>query len=83
MNTQETKVLPKIAIVKSELKDAVWNKHLPIPLVAGEKVIVSDDQSKVEKGYVRVKHGTHGAKGVSIFSKHHFLTLTGKEFYKC
>lgn len=73
----------KIVIVKDETANADWNRHLLTPLTKNEKVIISANQNKVEKGYVRVKHGSSGSKVESIFSKTHFKTLSGKEFSRC
>lgn len=72
--------LPKIIVVKKELTHMGWNQHLPVPLVADEKVIVVSDQTGVQKGYVKVKHGK---SAVSTFSRHHFLTLGGREVSQC
>ena len=86
MNTTKSKStlpqmpLPKIIVVKQELANKEWNKHLLIPLVPSEKIIVHSDQSGIPDGYVRVKQGKNS---ISIFSRNHFITLGGKEVSKC
>lgn len=69
----------KILVVKKGLSTKPWNNHLSHPLSDGEKVVVSPNQTRVEKGYVRVRHGRGGVKVESVFSIFHFTTITGKE----
>jgi hypothetical protein len=67
----------KILAVNSDMDSVAWNKHLPVPLRAKEKVIVDSDQSGVQEGYVRVKHGPADNKVKSVFSVHNFTDVSG------
>lgn len=71
-------VLPKLMKVKPEVANAGWNKHLPAPLIANEKVMVIDvnDWGRTFKGFVKVKHNK--GQSISIFSLHNFLDLQGR-----
>lgn len=68
--------MSKILLVRKQVAEADWNKHLPNPLKKGEKVIVDTDQEGVTKGYVRVRHAKNSA--TSVFNKIHFTDLKGK-----
>jgi hypothetical protein len=64
--------MSKILVVKKEVAEKEWMKHMPNPLVAGQKVVRHSDQDEVDEGYVRVKHG-QGC--VSVFNENHFTPL--------
>jgi len=75
---------PKVIAVKNRLLIATvevaqvsWNKHLPTPLTANEKVIVDKEQTNVGKGFIKVLHGPKGSKVVSVFSQDHFTDIKG------
>lgn len=76
---QRVPIKDKILVVRIATANAMWNKHLPNPLGMEEKVIVSSDQTDVDRGYVRVRHGKGTEKVESIFCVRHFKTLSGKE----
>ena len=66
----------RVLLPNKQITQAEWNKHLPDPLLKGQKVIVVKDQHEesLEKGYVRVKRKT----GVSTFNICHFTTIKGE-----
>jgi hypothetical protein len=66
-----------ILIVSKESAEKAHIKSLPVPLKAGEKVIVCKDQHSLNGKYVKVKHGN--PKVTSVFSIEHFTTLSGKK----
>ena len=73
--------LPKILVVKKEVAEASWNKHLPIPLMIEEKVILVSLEKPKKIGvmnYVKVRHGKGSNKTVSVFCLHNFLDLRGR-----
>lgn len=64
--------MSKILVVRREIAESVWMKHMPDPLITGQKVIRHSDQEGVTDGYVRIKHG-QGC--VSVYNLKHFKTL--------
>lgn len=70
--------IPKIITPNKHVIKANWNKYLPQPLKAGEKVKVDKNQEGVSRDYVRVKHGESGSKMSSIFHIRNFETLKGE-----
>lgn len=67
----------RLLVVSEVVSSLSWNKHLPIPLIPKEKVIVDRKQINVNKGYVKVVHGPKGNKEVSVFSQQHFVDIKG------
>lgn len=67
--------MTKLLIVKSEVSQLGWMKHMPQPLRPAQKVVLHADQVHIDgtpidpQKYVRIKHG-NGA--VSIFNVSYF-----------
>jgi len=71
--------VPKILMVKKEVANEEWCKHLPTPLKEGEKVVVKATRmdSLFNMG-IQVKHG-NGIKGLSWFHHTHFADVFGHQ----
>lgn len=66
----------RVLVATKEVAQAGWNRFLPNPLEAGEKVIVLKVQNpkQLEKGFIAIKRKNHE----SVFSLHHFTDLKGR-----
>lgn len=55
-----------------------WNKALPLPLIAGSKVVNLGRQPGMEKGYVLIRRG----KRVDCFSKKNFIIPAKNKLFR-